>query len=285
MSGILVVSGCDDHHHGLAADLIASLNATRDGSFDIGFVNIDDGARGRELQRSVDRYATIASGADGGTLRGYKIAFMKLKARLPSLFPGYGTYVWLDGDTWVQNAAGIRNAVRAAAQADIAIHPELDTHYVNARIPSDRTLTVYASLFPNEKGQLWRYAMVNSGVFAARADSKLWTEWNAVLDAILARHAKGEQIFFSDQIPLHYLIVTGRLTMRPLRAVDNWLVYAATPSLHAGRKKVVAPSEPYEDINILHLAGVSKDHTFNEGNSSQPLNFTYSGIKEYFSRS
>ena len=129
------------------------------------------------------------------------------------------------------------------------------------------------------------FRSVNSGVFAARADSKLWPAWNAVMDGILARGANGADLFYSDQIPLHYLIVTGQATLQPLRAIDNWLLYAATPAIHAARKKIVVPTEPYEEINILHLAGAAKDQTFSEGNTGRPLNFSYSSIKEYFSKS
>ena len=72
MSDTLVVSGCDDHHHGLAADLIASLNATRDGSFDIGFVNIDDGAQIKATERSFAalRMTSYLNDFDAGALKG-----------------------------------------------------------------------------------------------------------------------------------------------------------------------------------------------------------------------
>jgi hypothetical protein len=281
LTDTLVVTGCDDKHFAFATDLIDSLNAVRDGSFKLGFVNIDDGEQCRALERSVDLYLAIGSGADEG-LRGFKVAYMSLKGRLPELFPGFSHYVWMDGDTWVQNTQGIARAVRGADRADVAVHPQLDPHYYSVRIPGEYTVDCYRILLPDAGSDIWRYPMINTGVFGARADSRLWSEWTDILHAIAGRSG-GEKGFFGDQIPLHYLVATGKISIHPLRAVDNWMVMEATPSLNASTKKVVVPTEPYEEINTLHLAGWAKTRTYNLGPSGSPITFTYRDIKRYFS--
>ena len=279
-----MVTGCDDNHYELAADLLTSLAEVRDGTFVVGFINVDDSQRCREFENRVDAYKTVSSGFDGDKHRGFKLAYMKLKARLPDVFPGFSTYVWLDGDTWVQNARGIANAARASARADIAIHPQLDPHYYRNKIPADTSVAVYRSIFPKAKSDVCRYPMINSGVFGARADSKLWLEWQRILEDVCARHAAGGDVYFSDQIPLHYLMVMGKIAIYPLRAVDNWLISGATPSLNAKTGKLVVPTEPHEEINTIHLAGWAKKRSFDIPGSEKGLRFTYRDVRRYFAQ-
>jgi hypothetical protein len=285
VSGTLVVTACDDNHFDLVSDLIQSLNHVRDGTFHTAYINIDDGPRCRALRDSVDVYETASLSPSGNAIHGFKVSAMRLKSRLPSLFPGFETYVWLDGDTWVQNVKGIANAVRAAQKADVAIHPELDPHYFQNQFPQEYTILNYRVLYPDADPSRAKYAMFNTGVFAARTDSKLWGLWDEQLAAIRERHLRGEYIYFTDQIPLHFLIVTGKIAIYPLRSVDNWLLWFVKPSLNVKRKKIVVPTEPHEEINILHLAGPTKHQQYAFGETGLMSTFRYSDVKRYFSGS
>ena len=278
----IVVSACDDYHHALAVDLIASLNEVRDGTFKVGFVNVDDGPLCREFKNHVDVYTSMNSSFDRTKHHGFKLAHMQLKTRLPEIFPGFSVYVWLDGDTWVQNTRGIVNAARGAAKADIAIHPQLDPHYYRNKFHGDNTVARYRNIFPEAAADIWRYPMINSGVFAARADSKLWSEWKAILEETCERRAGGADIYFSDQVPLHYLMVMGKIAIHPLRAVDNWLVFEAVPSLNPRTRKLVVPTEPHEEINTVHLAAWGKKRSYKVPGVEKEIWFTYRDVKRYF---
>ena len=140
----IVATGCDSAHYDLVADLLASLtDAGREG-LDVGLVHVGADTLPPALELAVDRVAHVADDefvARG--LKGFRLAHLMIKPRLPQLFPGYDVYVWLDGDTWVQDRAGLDQIVFCAQQADLCAHPELDPNYFRQKDPfrpSGRTL-------------------------------------------------------------------------------------------------------------------------------------------------
>ena len=115
-------------------------------------------------------------------------------------------------------------------------------------------ITLYAALFGFEAAASHnRLPTFNSGVFAAWATSPLWAAWRAVLTETRPTILANPGLFFSDQAPMHYLIASGQLTVYPLRAVNNWLLHAAIPSINLERKCLAATTFPHEEINILHM--------------------------------
>jgi hypothetical protein len=52
--------------------------------------------------------------------------------------------------------------------------------------------------------------------------------------------------------------MSGQLSFTPLRAVNNWLAVLATPAINLQRRRLHAPTYPFEEINIIHLVGASK---------------------------
>src|SRR5262249_7538692 len=53
-----------------------------------------------------------------------------VKPLIRDLFPGYGLYLWLDSDTWVQNWWAIEWLCRGARSTGLALVPELDRSYM-----------------------------------------------------------------------------------------------------------------------------------------------------------
>jgi hypothetical protein len=261
MAGLLVVTACDAAHYPLAEDLVASLRATGEQGFRIGFIQMGDVPPPAELVDAVDE-VRIAAG-DGEEHRegeGFLAAKLAIKPRIPEFFPGYETYIWMDGDTWVQDAAGLRQIAHQARDADISIHPQLDPAYWQCEFPDEHTLTVYKQLFGGDiQARYMRRPMVNAGVFGARADSPLWSLWRDLLFEVRERLSDQPHRYFSDQIPMHYLIYSRNLRIAPLRAVNNWLAHHAAPQLHIHTGKLITPTYPHEKINIIHLVGPSKD--------------------------
>jgi hypothetical protein len=79
------------------------------------------------------------------------------------------------------------------------------------------------------------------------------------------------------------MIVSNQLSVHPLRAVNNWLVFLSAPMVNLERKRLLAPSFPHEEINILHLVATSKDARYRLGDSSgREFTFRYRDIKALF---
>lgn len=260
MARTIVITGCDAHHHVLAAELLASLRAVSPRPFTVGFLQVGDAAPPGALLSLADVAARAPIGDLAiGPAEGFQLACSVVKPSLPELFPGYEVYIWLDADTWVQNGSGLAQIAACAAQADVCIHPQLDPNYCGCQYPDDYTLTVYETIFgAQEAGKLVRFPMINAGVFGATATSPLWRTWKAALHEVRVRLDRQNTRFFSDQIPLHRLIYTGRLKIYPLRAVNNWLVLHSVPRLDRATGRLTAPTLPHEEINIIHLVGDSK---------------------------
>jgi hypothetical protein len=67
------------------------------------------------LVRQFDLYERQT--AEAGRYKGYKVSFLSVKPRLPTIFPGFDTYIWIDADCWVQGACVIGKLADAAQKA------------------------------------------------------------------------------------------------------------------------------------------------------------------------
>ena len=284
MTRSIVVTGCDAAHYDLATDLITSLRDARGPAVTIGFIHVGEDPVPPVIEAAADHIVHIPDAQFlGDQRRGFRLAYLALKPRLPEFFPGYDVYIWLDGDTWVQNPAGLDQLIHCAGLADICMHPESDPNYFARLYPRQYMYDVYTSIYGADDAQ--RYAghhILNSGVFAAAAASPIWKLWSDALADMRERSRDRDDFFFSDQIPLHRLIVDGRISVHPLRAINNWLLYLSAPMVNLERKRLLAPSYPYEEINILHLVSISKDARYRLGDSDREITFRYRDIKALF---
>ncbi len=280
----IVVTGCDANHFDLASDLLASLRDIGGMPYAVGFVHLGSGDLPDAIAGRVDLVASVDD-TDFSRLprAGFAVAYLGVKARLPELFPGFDTYVWLDADTWVQNADGLHALVRASAHADVVLVPECDIMFFQVAIPHYRHVATYHSLFPDaDLPTLLRHQMINAGVFAAATESALWTKWSDLLDDARDRGETNPTFYYGDQVPLHCLIYQGQITMTPLPALNNWQVWAMTPKIDLQRRRLVSPFWPFEEINIIHLAGDSKDTTHSVGQSDRRITFRYRDVSALF---
>lgn len=284
MSGAIVVTGCDAAHYDLATDLLTSLRDACGGEVTIGFIHVGDDPVPQAIETAADHIVHVADDRFlGDGRRGFRIAYLAIKPRIPEFFPGYDVYIWLDGDTWVQNPVGLDQLVHCAGLADICMHPELDPNYYAQIYPRQYMYDVYASIYgPQEAARCAGRHMLNSGVFAARADSSVWALWRKALADVRDSLGERQDAYFSDQIPLHRLIVDGRVSVHPLRAINNWLLYLGAPMLNLERRRLLAPSFPHEEINIIHLVSISKDARYRVGDSGREITFRYRDIKALF---
>jgi hypothetical protein len=283
-AGTIIVTACDVHHYDLATDLLASLTVIPDRWFSTGFVQIGADEPPAAVRAGADLVARIDKTAGGpGAEEGFWVAHLAIKARLPELFPGFDCYIWLDGDTWVQNALGLRQIDEGARLADVCIAPSLDVNYLGNPVPDHYTIMVYNRLYgPEAANQFARLPMLNAGVFAAMSASPLWTAWRSEMEAAWARQAGQADRFYSDQIPLHRLIGSGRLSVLPLRAVNNWQAHLCLPRIDFERKLLTMPTFPHEELHIIHLVGATKHQSFKLDPRHPEICLRYSAVMTLF---
>jgi hypothetical protein len=270
-SDSIIVTGCDENHFALAEDLALSIHERKSRPYALGFVNMSSTGQ-KFAAADVFDFCVDAPGARSADLvdiKGFKIAYLNVKALLPDMFPGYRRYMWVDADCWIQNEIGLMQVLDACRGKDLAIHPESDIHYTSHKTPANRNMMVYRQIFggadDQDKRDLMRFPMVNAGVFGATAQSPLWKRWTGLMDEIRERPDPERNKFYCDQVPLHYLIFSKQLSFFPLRSINNWQTWACNPDFDIRRKRLVLPTPPCEEINIMHLAGHTKDIEFNFG--------------------
>ena len=121
--------------------------------------------------------------------RGYQA--MTARPSLPRHFPGYELYIWIDADCWLQEWTVIDLLTRGAQDGSICITAELDRAYLQFHDTgklTDWSNQVHVDFHGEEiGGRLRNFPILNSGVFALRADSPLWARWHEVMEGILAR--------------------------------------------------------------------------------------------------
>ena len=286
MNRSIIITGCDSAHYALASELLASIRDRCGGSVTVGFINVGDTTPPFEVLSAADHVVNVPDDEfHRGARRGFRLAYLQVKPRMPEFFPGYETYIWLDGDTWVQNPAGLQQLVHCAGLADVCVHPERDVNYLGPDNPRLYLHHVYSALYGTEEADRYSpFPSYNTGVFAARESSPLWRMWTAALAEVRRRLGERSDVHFSDQIPMHRLIVSGMVSVCPLRAVNNWQVLLAPPAVNLERKLLLAPSYPFEEINILHLVGAAKSNRYELGDGGQAITFRYGDIKALFAR-
>lgn len=183
---------------------------------------------------------------------------MTARPFLPSYFPGYEIYLWLDADTWVQERFALEWYFAVAARGQLAITPHVDRAYRHSTDVVNWRMRRLEAYFGQEAAAslLWE-TYFNSGVFALRSDAPhwaLWAKWYSTgLEAGTGAHC-------GDQTALNYAIWRERLPVSPLPALCNWCCHLALPQLHPTDGRFCEPDVPEgRSIGILHLTANTKD--------------------------
>jgi hypothetical protein len=185
------------------------------------------------------------------------------KLWLDRMFPGYEVLIWLDADTWLQDAAAIRLLDGAAQTGALAIVPgggrywdrPIDVRWLLgglwglAQIRSFNFKNgAHAGLPLSVLRDLGTRPLLNAGVFALRADAPHWAVMRRWQASILARGKP----FTSDQIAMALTVYTDghRLELLPdtCNYIRPWRFDPREPAL-------VEFWYPYPRIGIVHLAG------------------------------
>lgn len=193
--------------------------------------------------------------------------FKAMSARpfLPRHFPGFDLYLWMDADTWVQDAGVLDDFLLAALLGRLAIVPEMSPAYL-------RHYQTLADGGARVDEQTWRrrsYALcygeavadaladrptLNSGVFALRADAPHWKAWQDSL----AEALRNTRFPLVEQTALNHAVYHNRLVTAPLAARANWQAHRRLPFIDPRGGYLCEPHPPHDPIGIIHVTGPDK---------------------------
>ncbi|WP_374442523.1 hypothetical protein [Stella sp.] len=269
--GPIIVTGCDHAQFRLAWGLLRSL--ARSGirtQYAIGFV--DGGLHPRERAALAQVGVEVArAGWDFDfpartvlerTAPGLCTLYGKLHLR--TLFPGHDVYVWLDADTWIQDAAAIPIIVDAARERGLAGAYELDRAYFASQMAPhvwSKYREWYGHAFgPATARTMELKPMFNVGVYGIAAGAPHWSVWEWLYRAGLAAQTEEQlpSVFMTDQLAINVAIHHHRLPVALLPATFNWLCHLCPPMWDAEARRLVVPAPPWEPVRIVHLSGSSK---------------------------
>lgn len=176
---------------------------------------------------------------------------------LPDLFPGFETYVWMDADTWLQQADGLKWLIGASAYADLVGVPTVHRTYTFRPKDLSWLLGRYEMAFGKETAKrLMQQPYLNSGVFAVPGRSHFWNLFATRFQNALENW---EGDFLSDQAVINAVAQLDGLRCEKLPAQANWICHLSLPVWDAARQVFCVPAMPFEPLMILHNTFTTKD--------------------------
>jgi len=267
---ITIVSAADSRYFYLLQELVRSLKA-RPRAAQIPLSILDIGLTAEERRWLEGQGAVIVVPEWEFEFPGrdhIPIYFKALAARpsLPRYFPGYQVYLWLDGDTWVQDDSVLSIYCDAAYRGKLAIVPEIDRGYwtIHKRPRLwGQNQKCFAWAFGWRAGyEYGRHPILNAGIFALHRDAPHWQLWGAALRRVLtrrrwARPSKLWNFYYSlgEQTALNYVVFADGAPVAFLPAYCNWFCGKGAPAYDTEHRMLVEPEPPHRALGIIHLAG------------------------------
>lgn len=174
---------------------------------------------------------------------------------LPSYFPGFDMYLWLDADVSIRDHTFIPKMIEAASGGSLAIAEEVDRTYAYEPHAVKWQVGNAFRCFGLRQGlKLCLGRAINSGVFALEAEAPHWSAWQARYQQAVDRAQKVNldqhalmAVLYLDRLPCHYLDNTY-----------NWICTRSQPVWDEARQAFCRPYAPHDVIQVLHLAGRNK---------------------------
>ena len=192
------------------------------------------------------------------------------RAFLPRYFPGYGKYLWIDADAWVNSWYAIELYFKGCDDKKLAIATSADRAYGRvlradwffrsfARIKSQNYKHAKSSGFSEKIArEVALKPHLNIGVFALESNAPHWEVWQKNLKKALS----SGKIWGSEQIAMNITIYSDKLDVEILPAYCNWTLIEAL-KLDEKRNTLVEPYLPNHEIGIVHFAGKNNDEIRN----------------------
>ena len=261
---VLIVSGADARFFPLLEGLVLSMRAQEASKavslafFDLGLTD----AQRDWLGRFSDRIVTPGWDLPVPERDDLPEAAKSVTARifLPTYFPGFDVYLWLDADTWLQSWLGIEYYVAGALATGAAATPQVDRSYIQGAGVLRWRFTGFSKCYGQQAAiDLMQYPHINAGAFAIRADAPHWSRLAA---AYLEAMERSGEVLCSDQMAFNHAVYKGGLAVQLLPATCNWQCHLRLPLWNEETATFCEPFLPYPTISVLHLTADAKDKSF-----------------------
>lgn len=174
---------------------------------------------------------------------------------IPSYFPGFDVYLWLDADISVQDGGFVTKFLTAADNGALAVVEEADPAYRTELYAIRwRVGNAFRCFGPIDGLRLCLGRQINSGAFALRADAPHWAAWRKHYQKAVTRAGRANL----DQHALMATLCLDGLPASYLASTFNWICARAQPIWDEHRQVFCRPATPFDPISVLHLAGRRK---------------------------
>jgi hypothetical protein len=184
------------------------------------------------------------------------------RAFLPSYFPNYEKYLWIDCDAWVNDWSAVNLYFKACENGKLGITQTIGPGYKImskvkwlfgkiAVIKSQNFKHAIKSKIALSKARQLAFAPhINIGVFSLEKNSPGWKSWQKNLVQTL----KSGNIFGSEGLAINMSVYNDNLETEFLPLNCNWIASNLMPKFDQSQNTFVEPFLPNYKIGIMHLA-------------------------------
>ena len=269
----VIVSLADSNYFPLLLELVESIQRFKE-SENVAICILDAGLTSDQKNILIDKVDEIKSAEWDIPVPGYKVKgkeWLKSqvsRAFLPSYFPNYEKYLWIDCDAWVNDWSCVDLYFKACENGKLGITQTIGPGYkitskVNwvfgklAIIKSQNFKHAIKSKIGYDRARKLAFAPhINIGVFSLEKNSKGWISWQKNLEKTL----KSGNIFGSEGLAINMSVYIDDLDTEFLPLNCNWITSNLLPKFDEEKQTFVEPFLPNKKIGIMHLAaGIWKD--------------------------
>ena len=191
------------------------------------------------------------------------------RAFLPSYFPEFKKYLWIDCDAWVNSWDTVQMYFKACENGKLGITQSVGAGYrvlskvhwlfgKLALIKSQNYKHAKKSGFPESTARKIAFAPhINIGVFSLEKNSKCWGVWQEILKQALL----SGKVFGSEGLAMNIAVYDKNIDVEFLPLYCNWIASNVLPKYDIENKTFVEPYLPHNKIGIMHLAaGIWKEN-------------------------
>jgi hypothetical protein len=263
---IALVTGGDHRYYPLICELIASIKRFPQSSqldihvLDAGLTDLQK----QKLTANGMHVFTPDWPNDEIAKRGKDKIFLKacvLRPFLNKLVPGYDTYIWMDGDTWLQDWSALDLYIRGAQLSGMACCTQAHHSWSRAMriswlgpIPFRPRSFYYSNAYRAFGGamarKLFAFNVFQAGVFAIAGNAPHWDKWQ---ERILQALKRGK-LFTAEQLTMGVMLHIDGYPVEILPTRCNWL---CGNGLKWDRiaQRFTETYLPHQPIGIMHLCG------------------------------
>lgn len=259
----IIVTAADSGYFPFAKDMIDSVVASGRTDFSMGMLDL--GLTPEQCAWLLERGVAVRSPLTLLDLQSLapedrsKLGYLA-RPFLRENYPGHEVYVWLDADTWLQEASALDELVAGARAVGAAVITQTDSAYRFWPWLVGWKLKHFVKGYGAMAG-LWLGSRphINNGVFAMSASAPHWDHWRHRYQKAIDRTSIPAP---HDQFGLNAAVYLDRLPTRFLSAGFNWICDLSAPMWNAEARRFCKPYVPHESIGVLHLAGAAKFEEF-----------------------